>query len=258
MSEYQRVAIVTGAAQGIGRAIALRLADDGIDVALNDIPGNVDNVARVAEEIRAKGRRALTIPGDVSVEEDVKALIDRTTTALGGVDIMVANAGVAPTSSLVEMNVETWDHTIAVNLRGTMLCYKYAALQMIKQKRGGRILGASSLCGKRGAQQLSAYCATKFGIRGITQSLALELAEHNITVNAYCPGVITSAMTTLETDTSYGGRPGATVKAILGIPLDSPEVGPDVIASVVSYLVKPEAHFITGQSIDVNGGAYMG
>ncbi|KAF9800493.1 hypothetical protein IEO21_10359 [Rhodonia placenta] len=256
MSEYQRVAIVTGAAQGIGRAIALRLADDGIDVALNDIPGNVDNVARVAEEIRAKGRRALTIPGDVSVEEDVKALIDRTTTALGGVDIMVANAGVAPTSSLVEMNVETWDHTIAVNLRGTMLCYKYAALQMIKQKRGGRILGA---------QQLSAYCATKFGIRGITQSLdvkkkwtALELAEHNITVNAYCPGVITSAMTTLETDTSYGGRPGATVKAILGIPLDSPEVGPDVIASVVSYLVKPEAHFITGQSIDVNGGAYMG
>ncbi|EED79065.1 predicted protein [Postia placenta Mad-698-R] len=255
MSEYQRVAIVTGAAQGIGRAIALRLADDGIDVALNDVPGNVDNLARVAEEIQAKGRRAITIPGDVSVEVDVKTLVDRTAAALGSVDIMVANAGVAPTSSLVEMNVETWDNTIAVNLRGTMLCYKYAALQMIKQKRGGRILGA---------QQLSAYCATKFGIRGITQSLgekkqwtALELAEHNITVNAYCPGVITSAMTTLATDTSYGGRPGATVKAILGIPLD-PEVGPDVIASVVSYLVKPEAHFITGQSIDVNGGAYMG
>ncbi|KAF9813557.1 hypothetical protein IEO21_05489 [Rhodonia placenta] len=256
MSDSQRVAIVTGAAQGIGRAIALRLADDGIDVALNDVPGNVDNLTRVAEEIRAKGRRAITIPGDVSVEEEVKALVDRTTAALGGVDIMVANAGVGPTCPLVEMNVKTWDRTIAVNLTGVMLCYKYAALQMIKQKRGGRILGAL---------QCSAYCATKFGVRGITQSLglkkywtALELAEHNITVNAYCPGVIVSPMTTLETDMRYGGRPGATIKALLGIPLDSPEVGPDVIASVVSYLVKPEAHFITGQSIDVNGGTYMG
>ncbi|OSX59479.1 hypothetical protein POSPLADRAFT_1150222 [Postia placenta MAD-698-R-SB12] len=169
---------------------------------------------------------------------------------------MVANAGVGPTCPLVEMDVETWDRTIAVNLTGVMLCYKYAALQMIKQKRGGRILGAL---------RCSAYCATKFGVRGITQSLslekyctALELAELNITVNAYCPGVIVSPMTTLEMDMRYGGRPGATIKALLGIPLDSPEVGPDVIASVVSYLVKPEAYFITGQSIDVNGGTYMG
>ncbi|EED79063.1 predicted protein [Postia placenta Mad-698-R] len=96
------------------------------------------------------------------------------------------------------------------------------------------------------------------GLLSLQTSTALELAELNITVNAYCPGVIVSPMTTLEMDMRYGGRPGATIKALLGIPLDSPEVGPDVIASVVSYLVKPEAYFITGQSIDVNGGTYMG
>ncbi|OSX63706.1 hypothetical protein POSPLADRAFT_1139353 [Postia placenta MAD-698-R-SB12] len=256
MSDQQRVAIITGAAQGIGRAIALRLAKDGIHVALNDIPNNADNLARVAEEVQAQGGRSTTILADVSVEHEVKAMVAKAVEDLGSVDVMIANAGISPVGSILDMSVETWDRIMDVNLRGVMLCYKYAALQMIKQGRGGRILGAINF---------SAYSASKFGVRGLTQSLvhrrnmiALELAEHNITVNAYCPGVIITPMTSVEDDAQYGGKPGARVKAWIGAPPDGPDAGPEVIASIVSYLVKPEAYFITGQSIHVNGGAHVG
>lgn len=202
--------------------------------------------------------RATTILADVSAEHEVKAMVAKAVEDLGGVDVMIANAGISPVGSVLDMSVETWDRIMDVNLRGVMLCYKYAALQMIKQGRGGRILAASSLLGGRGAINFSAYSASKFGVRGLTQSLALELAEHNITVNAYCPGVIITPMTSVEDDAQYGGKPGARVKAWIGAPPDGPDAGPEVIASIVSYLVKPEAYFITGQSIHVNGGAHVG
>ncbi|KAF9810389.1 hypothetical protein IEO21_06964 [Rhodonia placenta] len=211
-----RVAIVTGAAQGIGRAIALRLADDHLDVAVNDIASKTDQLQELVSQIQARGGRSLAVPADISNEDDVQKMIAKVVETFGGLD-MVANAGIVAFKSLIELSSEDFDKMISVNLRGVMLCYKHAAMQMIQQGRGGRILGMLAL---------SAYSATKFAVRGLTQSA--ELSKHNITVNAYAPGFIKSPNT--------------------------PVGEPEVIASLVSYLIKPEAYFITGQTIMVNGG----
>ncbi|KAL6303212.1 NAD-binding protein [Sparassis latifolia] len=235
-----RVAIVTGAGQGIGRAIALRLADDGLDIAVNDIASNSVKLDEVVGEIQAKGRRAIPLIADVSVEAEVKTMVEKAVEELGGFDVMIANAGVGGGAKpLTEMSTETWDMVMSVNLRGTMLCYKFAAQHMIKQGRGGRIIGASSVLGKKGVAKTSAYSTTKFAIRGLTQCLAQELQPYNITVNAYAPGLILTQLSTFA------------------FSRNGPEATPEVVASVVSYLIKPEAHFITGQSLSVNGGIYM-
>ncbi|KAH9948007.1 hypothetical protein B0H21DRAFT_690827 [Amylocystis lapponica] len=235
-----RVALVTGAAQGLGFDIALRLADDGLDVAVNDIASKSDALRDVVKEIRARGRRAVAVPADVSSEEEVKRMIATAVEELGGLDVvridaasidlhrslissvqMVANAGIAYRKPLLETSVEEWDRTMAIDVRGVMLCYKYAAFQMIKQGRGGRIIGACSNAGKRGRINLAAYSAAKFAVRGLTQSASQELATHKITVNAYAPGFILT-------------------------PLDDPEATPEVVASVVSYLAKLESYFVNG------------
>ncbi|EPS95067.1 NAD-binding protein [Fomitopsis schrenkii] len=136
-----------------------------------------------------------------------------------------------------------------------MLCYKYAARQMIKQGGGGRILGAASILGKHGGPVAASYVASKFAVRGLTQCLALELAPHHITVNTYAPGVILTPMTDMGAlDESKGGGHGTATKWVCGMPPDGPDAGPEVVSSLVSYLVKPEAYFITGQSITMDGG----
>ncbi|EED83212.1 predicted protein [Postia placenta Mad-698-R] len=208
-----RVAVVTGAAQGIGRAIALRLAADHLDVAVNDIASKTDQLQELVSQIQARGGRSLAVPADISNEDDVQKMIAKVVETFGGLDAMVANAGIVALKPLIELSSEDFDKLTSVNLRGVMLCYKHAAIQMIQQGRGGRILGMLAL---------SAYSATKFAVRGLTQSAALELAKHNIT------------------------------DAIL--PKNTPIGEPEVIASLVSYLIKPEAYFITGQTIMVNGG----
>ncbi|EED84954.1 predicted protein [Postia placenta Mad-698-R] len=215
MAIVSRVAIVTGAAQGIGLSIALRLADDGLDVAVNDTASKSEQLEDAVSRIRAKGRRAIAVLADVTQETQVEDMVSQVVEQLGSLD-MVANAGVLVVQPLMEASAEDWDRVMAVNVRGIMLCYKYAATQMVKQGRGGRIIGAAGF---------SAYCSSKFAVKGLTQTL--ELAEHNITVNAYAPGLI---------NTSMG------------------DAGPEVIASIVSYLAKPESYFITGQTILVNGG----
>ncbi|PPQ88743.1 hypothetical protein CVT25_008550 [Psilocybe cyanescens] len=225
-----RTAVITGASRGIGRAIALRLAHDGYDVALNDLPSSSGLIDELSTIIKEKtGRKAVTLTGDVSVEEDVRKLVDGTVEGLGGIDVMVANAGICFTKSIADTTVKEWDKIQAINGRGTFLCYKYAALQMIKQGRGGRIIGASSVAGKQGWPYLSGYCSTKFVVRALTQSGAQEWAKHGITVNAYAPGPI-------ETDMSLG---------INGTPED--------IAGLVSYLASDQAKFITGQAITIDG-----
>ncbi|KAI0747028.1 NAD(P)-binding protein [Daedaleopsis nitida] len=238
------IAIVTGAAQGIGEAIALRLAEDGYDVAVNDLPSSADKIASVVSAIQAKGRKAIAIPGDVSVEADVAGMVQKTVELLGGLDVMVANAGILKVHSVFEITVEDWDRVMAVNTRSVMLCYKHAGRHMVKQGRGGRLIGACSTAGKTGLGFLPAYSASKFAVRGLTQAAALELAEHQITVNCYAPGAIATGMTLADGEKIVGLRQTAVAH-------------PAVIAGLVSYLAKPEAHFVTGQTINVNGGSVV-
>ncbi|KAH9932271.1 NAD(P)-binding protein [Fomitopsis serialis] len=248
-----RVAIVTGASKGIGHAIALRLADDGLDVTINS--RNAAELELVAAEIRAKGRKVLAFVGDVSDGDVVKGMVDRTVEVLGRLDVMVANAGIFVSSRVVDMDIKDWNRCMDCNLASTMLCYKYAARQMIEQGEGGESSGRRPFSGKR-CPDSSAYVATKFAIRGLTQCLAIELAPHNITVNTYAPGVILTPMTDFGAlDQQYGGGPGAYTKHLAGIPPDGPHsASGEPVASVVSYLAKPEAYFITGQSIVMDGG----
>lgn len=247
------IALVTGSAQGIGRAIALRLADDGFDVGLNDLSSKREKLEAVQAEIIQKGRRSTVVAADVSVEAEVQTMVEGTVRDLGGLDVMVANAGIGAFVPLLELKVEDWDRVFSVNARGVFLSYKFAALQMVKQGRGGRIIGMSSIAGKQGVAILSAYSATKFAIRGLTQSAAIELGPHRITVNAIAPGAIsgTGADTDILSDEEKN--------AILQTAAEKTALGycgqPNDVASVVSFLVSDGAHFITGQTITADGGS---
>ncbi|KAJ7607913.1 hypothetical protein FB45DRAFT_1039981 [Roridomyces roridus] len=252
-SNSNRVAIVTGAGKGSGKIIALRLADDGLDVAVNDVQSNAFALAELVGEIKAKGRSSSAHVADVSVDGEVKGMVDEVVRTYGKVDAMVANAGVASYDPIVELDVQEWDRIMNINARGTFLCYKYAGLQMMKQGTGGRIVGASSVL--EGKACLSAYTASKFAIRGLTQSAALEFGPHNgITVNAYGPGAVDTEMMGAE----YPEVPREEIinrfkkMSPLGL------VGmPDDIASLVSFLVSKDSQFITGQTISINGGTFF-
>ncbi|KAI0826379.1 hypothetical protein BC629DRAFT_1455810 [Irpex lacteus] len=234
--QMTRVAFITGGAQGIGEAIALRLAQDGLDVAILDIRGKEDQMQAVDKKIKELGRRSHWS----SVESVVQTL--------GSLDVLIANAGNAirhekPTT-VVESTTEDWDSIFAVHARGTMLSFKYGALQMIKQGNGGRLVGCI---------HLGAYSAAKFAIRGLTHVMCKypyttkELKEHNITVNAYAPGLINTAMIAHPADEKHGGT-GSIVRDAIGLPRDTRLIEPSVVAGLVSYLVQPDSSFVTGQS----------
>ncbi|KAJ7267188.1 hypothetical protein C8J57DRAFT_361292 [Mycena rebaudengoi] len=260
-SESKGVALVTGAAQGIGRAIALRLASDGFDVAVNDIPANTANLLQVVQEIETLNVKSLSCIADVSVDDEVRNMIQQVAKhfSSGRLDVMVANAGVVKWSSLVDTTASDWDKLMDINGRGTFLCYKYAGMQMIKQGQGGRIIGAASICAKKGILYLGAYSASKFAIRGLTQTAAQEFGPHGITVNAYAPGGIETAMLdvlAIGNSAATGGTPEAYRKLKERTPLGTIGDPPDV-ANLVSFLASKESQFITGQSISVNGGTYF-
>lgn len=192
-----RVAIVTGGAQGIGKAIALRLAADGFDICVDDVASKIHLSKEVVAEIQQLGRKAIALPYDVTKEQEVKEMVEKTVAELGRLDVMVANAGIIQDhlNSVMEANIDEWESIWAVNVRGTVLCYKYAAIQMVKQNPGGRLIGASSICGLQGFANAGAYCMSKASVRSLTQTASLELNKHKITVNAYAPGVIETQMT---------------------------------------------------------------
>ncbi|KAF8885327.1 NAD(P)-binding protein [Infundibulicybe gibba] len=253
---YERIAVVTGAAKGIGREIALRLADDGFDVGLNDIPPQMEALESLSQEILRKGSKSTIVVGDVSVEEDVKSLVSRVGAALGGLDVMVANAGICITKSIMETTLDEWERLFAINSRGVFLCHKYAGEYMINQGRGGRLIAASSLGGKQGYDPLGAYCTTKFAVRGMTQAFAKALGKHGITVNAYAPGLIETDMLHAIGEEVGGGAKKFYASQIAAIPVGSLGTPAD-IASIVLYLASKESRFITGARISVNGGVFF-
>jgi len=251
------VAHITGAARGIGKAIALRLAQDGHDIAISDLPSMRDELNDTLKEIESLGVKAIALTGDVTNPQDVRGLVEDTAAQLGSLDVMVANAGIAQTKALLDVTPEEYDRVHAVNGRGVFLTYTEAARQMIKQGRGGKIIGASSIAGHKGFGLLGVYSSSKFGVRALTQAAAQEWAEHGITVNAYCPGIVDTQMW-VEVDRDLGAindmEEGESMKAMAaGITLGRVSRGEDV-AAFVSYLAGPDSNYMTGQSPLIDGG----
>ncbi|KAF8896768.1 NAD-binding protein [Gymnopilus junonius] len=260
-STSTRCAIVTGAAQGIGRAIAIRLARDGYNVVVSDLAAQSTQIDEVVSTIKTSGGAAIGFFADVSQETDVDSLVQRAVFMFGHLDVMVANAGVAVLNSILDTTVEEWEHVFSINVKGTLLCYKAAAKEMIKDpKKGGRIIGACSLTGKKSAAFCSTYGSSKFAIRGLTQCAAAEWAPYNITVNAYSPGFIESPMLS-SMDHRIGEMTGTGDNAFIErakAQIAMKRTGStDDVASAVSFLVSKEASYITGQSLTIDGGVWF-
>jgi meso-butanediol dehydrogenase/(S,S)-butanediol dehydrogenase/diacetyl reductase len=259
-----KVAIVTGGGRGIGKGIALRLAQDGADVVISDI--HFENAQKVAEEIKALGRKSIAIKTDVTKTEDVNALVDKTVAEFGKLDIMVANAGIANIKMSIEMTAEEWDLIMAVNTKGVFLCDTAAAKQMIKQGNngkmgsGGKIINCASIAAHAGFSILAAYSASKFAVRGFTQALAKELGPHKINVNAYCPGIVGTDMWALIDEKMgpyLGMKKGEVLKEYTKL-ITAGTVGvPEEVACFVSYLASSDADYMTGQSVMIDGGIIM-
>jgi meso-butanediol dehydrogenase/(S,S)-butanediol dehydrogenase/diacetyl reductase len=252
-----KVAIVTGGGRGIGRGIALRLAQDGADIVVNDVnSGNIDSVVK---EVQALGRKSLGIVADVSKGKEVYAMVDKVVAEFGKLDIMVANAGIAQVKRALELTEEDWDNVFAVNAKGVFLCDQAAAKQMVQQK-SGKIINCASIAGHAGFALLSHYSATKFAVRGFTQALAKELGPFGIQVNAYCPGIVGTAMWDLidEEMGKYLGLPkGETLKKYSELITLGRVQTPDDVAAFVSYLASQDADYMTGQSVMIDGGIIM-
>ncbi|KAH7335854.1 hypothetical protein B0J17DRAFT_695750 [Rhizoctonia solani] len=243
-----RVAIVTGAAQGFLYQSSITLANEGIDVAVNDINTKQMELEQVVAEIGRLGRKSIAIPGNVSKEVEVQNMVTKAVDALGSLDIMVANAGIHIAASILEITDETFDRVMGVNFKGILYCYRAAAVQMIKQGRGGRIIGASSVWGLRAEAFNVAYSTSKFGVRAITQTAALEWGQHNITVNAYAPGLTETPMVTNAGLQASDILPGACIKRIGQA---------EEIAALVGFLASEGASYVTGQTLSVNGGMVL-
>ena len=257
--EARRSALVTGAARGIGRAIAERLAADGLGVSVADLPSSKDEVDAVVAGLGGRSA-ALGLPVDVADADSVEAAVAAHVEHFGGLDVMVANAGIAVTAPLLEITAEQWQLTMDVNLKGVLHCYQSAARQMIAQGRGGRLIAAASVAAHRGGKWQGAYSASKFGVRGLTQSVAQELAPYQITVNVYSPGVVHTPMwegIDAEMSRRHGTEVGTEMAGMVaGIPLGRLETPYDV-AGVVSFLASSDAGYITGQSIVADGGMWF-
>ena len=250
-----KVALITGAAQGIGRGIALRLAKEGADIALVDL--NPEKLRHVAEEVQVLGRKASTFVADVGDREQVFQAVEHAHSTLGGLDIMVNNAGISQVKPLLDVTVEEIERIYRINVQGTLWGIQAAAEKFQALKRTGKIINACSIAGHEGYALLGVYSSTKFAVRALTQAAAKELAVHGITVNAYCPGVVGTDMW-VDIDKRMSEITGAPIgatydKFVNGIALGRAET-PEDVAAFVAYLASPDADYMTGQAPLIDGG----
>jgi len=244
MDLSNKVAIVTGGGRGIGRAIALKLAELGANVVVNDV-GEAEPAESVTKEIKATGRQSLAILADVSSSEDVGRLVETTVSTYGRIDILVNNAGITRDHLLLRMTDEDWDKVLKVNLNSVFLCTRAVLKYMVKQ-RWGRIISITSIVGVVGNPGQANYAATKAGIIGFTRTVAKEVASRGITANAIAPGFIETGMTQrLEEGWKQELRRRIPV-GYIGSPRD--------VAEAVAFLASEEARYITGQVLGVDGG----
>jgi NAD(P)-dependent dehydrogenase (short-subunit alcohol dehydrogenase family) len=243
-----KVAVVTGGRRGIGRAIALALAEAGADVSLGDRVVDDGALEGVAEEVRKSGRRALAIQADITQKADVDSLVQKTVAEMGAIDILVNNAATNVRAPLLELNEAGWDRVIDTDLKGYYLCSQAAGKVMVKQKRGN-IINIASTAAMDTAPKMGAYCIAKAGVVMLTRILAIELAEHNIKVNAVAPSIVkTKFSQPLWADAK-------TLKEIeSGIPLGRLAEPEDIVGAVV-FLASDASAYITGHTIVVDGGS---
>ena len=255
-----QVAIITGGAQGLGAAIVQRLAAEGAHVVVADM--NLAGAQATADAVaQATGRRTLALAVDVTVEDQVAALIDQTLENFGRLDILVANAGIVIAGPVDEMDLDRWRKVIDVNLTGYFLCAKHAS-RVMKSQRRGTIIQINSKSGKKGSFKNGAYAASKFGGIGLTQSIALELAEYGVRVNAVCPGnLLDSPLWVDSLYSQYAERLGISTEEVRQryvdqVPMKRGCTYQDV-TNVIVFLASDQSSYMTGQAINVTGGQEM-
>lgn len=241
-----KIALVTGAAQGIGKAIALRLANSGADLAVVDM--NLEKAEETAKEIEKLGRRAIALKANVASLQEAEAMMDETVTRLGAIHILVNNAGITRDALILRMKEEDWDAVISVNLKGVFNCTKAAVKYMSKQ-RYGRIVNIASIVGEMGNAGQANYSASKAGVIALAKTIAREFATRNITCNAIAPGFIETAMTEALSEKVREELAKQIPMGRLGAPED--------VAEAVVFLVSDAAGYITGHVLNINGGMYM-
>jgi 3-oxoacyl-[acyl-carrier protein] reductase len=249
MDLSNKVAIVTGSARGIGRAIALKLAEVGADIVVNDIAAAAEALESTANEIRALNRKALAVTADVSSSPDVARLIETAASTMGRIDILVNNAGVTRDQLLMRMTDEDWDTVLNIDLKSAFLCTRAVLRHMMKQ-RWGRIISIASVVGIMGNAGQANYAAAKAGVIGLTKSIAKEVGSRGITANAIAPGFIETRMTEQLDEKQRQALLQRIPLGSIGTPRD--------VAEAVAFLASEEAKYITGQVLCVDGGMALG